>query len=156
MFDIAFSELVLIGLVALVVLGPRRLQEVARTAGRWMARLRRFVDDVKRDMDAELRQSELAELRNVQQQLVETKEIIEKSTASAFAGLSSIQPPESDYAVKAIPDAAESPAAAGSARPGPAAGKTTKPRKKTAPRKSTAPAKSTKRAAHGRTARKSR
>ena len=59
MFDIAFSELVLIGLVALVVLGPRRLQEAARTAGRWMARLRRFVDDVKRDMDAELRQTEL-------------------------------------------------------------------------------------------------
>ncbi len=150
MFDIAFSELVLISLVALVVLGPRRLQEAARTAGRWMARLRRFVDDVKRDMDAELRQSELGELRNLQQQLTETKEIIEKDATSAFAGLSSLQSPAPDDAVKAIPELTEPPAAA------PAAGKTAKTRKKAAARKPVAPAKTTKRATHGRATRKSR
>lgn len=145
MFDIAFAELVLISLVALVVLGPRRLQEAARTAGRWMARLRRFVDDVKRDMDAELRQSELGELRNLQQQLTETKEIIEKDATSAFAGLSSLQSPESDRAVKAIPELTEPPAA-----------KTRKTRKTAAPRKSAAPAKPKPRSAHGRATRKSR
>ena len=47
MFDVGFSELVVIGIVALLVLGPQRLPEVARTAGRWMGRLRRLADEVK-------------------------------------------------------------------------------------------------------------
>ncbi len=150
MFDIAFSELVLIGLVALVVLGPRRLQEAARTAGRWMARPRRFVDDVKRDMDAELRQAELGELRNLQQQLTETKEIIEKDATSAFAGLSSLQSPAPDYAVTAIPELTEPPATA------PAAGKSAKTRKKAPRRAAAAVAKPKSRSTHGRATRKSR
>jgi len=61
-FDIAFSELVVIGLIALVILGPKRLPEMARAAGRWTARIRRFIEDVKRDMGSELRREELAEL----------------------------------------------------------------------------------------------
>lgn len=146
MFDIAFSELVLIGLVALVVLGPRRLQEAARTAGRWMARLRRFVDDVKRDMDAELRQSELAELRNLQQQLTETKEIIEKDASGIVGSLASIKPPEPEYAVKAIPELTEPPAPT----------KAAKPRKRAAARKPAAPARTAKSAPHGRATRKPR
>lgn len=150
MFDIAFSELVLIGLVALVVLGPRRLQEAARTAGRWMARLRRFVDDVKRDMDAELRQSELGELRNLQQQLTETKEIIEKDASGIVGSLTSIKPSDPDYAVKAMPELTEPPVADATA------GKTAKPRRKTAARKPAAPARSAKSATHGRAKRKPR
>ena len=50
MFDIGFSELVAVGLIALIVLGPKRLPEVARTAGRWMGQLRRFIADVKQDI----------------------------------------------------------------------------------------------------------
>src|SRR3989304_4556407 len=50
MFDIGFSELVVIGLIALIVLGPKRLPEVARTAGKWMGQLRRFLADGKLDL----------------------------------------------------------------------------------------------------------
>jgi sec-independent protein translocase protein TatB len=73
MFDIGFSELVLIGILALLVLGPKRLPEVARTAGRWMAQLRRFVTNVKQDFDRELHGSELSELRKLKQELDDTR-----------------------------------------------------------------------------------
>ena len=50
MFDIGFSELVVIGLVALVVIGPERLPRVARTVGHLLGRLQRYVSDVKADI----------------------------------------------------------------------------------------------------------
>ena len=46
MFDIGFSELVIISLIALIVIGPKRLPTVARTIGHLAGRLRRYVDDV--------------------------------------------------------------------------------------------------------------
>ncbi len=54
MFDVGFTELVLIGLVALLVLGPTKMMEVARFTGRWAGRLRRQFQDVKEDIDREL------------------------------------------------------------------------------------------------------
>ncbi len=106
MFDIAFSELVVIGLIALVVLGPKRLPEMARAAGRWMARIRRFVEDVKRDMGSELRREELAELRQVHQQLAETRQIFESTASSAISGITDSLPTETapGYLVKALPE----------------------------------------------------
>lgn len=105
MFDIAFSELVVIGLIALVILGPKRLPEMARAAGRWTARTRRFIDDVKRDMGSELRREELAELRSVQQQLTETRQLIENTASSTFTGISGARSPDAtpEYLVKALP-----------------------------------------------------
>lgn len=79
MFDIGFSELVLIGVLALLVLGPKRLPEVARTAGRWMGQIRRFVSNVKMDFDRELHGGELAELRKLKQELDETRRSIADS-----------------------------------------------------------------------------
>jgi Tat protein translocase TatB subunit len=49
MFDIGIWELALIGVLALVILGPHRLPEVARTAGKWVGRMRQFVASVKSD-----------------------------------------------------------------------------------------------------------
>lgn len=105
MFDIAFSELVVIALIALVVLGPKRLPEMARAAGRWTTRIRRFVDDVKRDMGSELRREELAELRQVHQQITETKQIFENTASSLVSGIGDIRLPEPGpgYLVKAAP-----------------------------------------------------
>lgn len=60
MFDIGFSELVVIGIVALVVIGPERLPKVARTAGHLFGRLQRYVAGVKADIAREM---ELEELR---------------------------------------------------------------------------------------------
>jgi len=50
MFDIAFSELIVILLVALVVIGPERLPKVARTAGNFWGRMQRYVHKVKNDI----------------------------------------------------------------------------------------------------------
>jgi sec-independent protein translocase protein TatB len=66
MFDIGFTELLLIGVVALVVIGPERLPKVARTAGQWLGRLNRYVSQVKQDIDRDMR---LEELRKMQQEM---------------------------------------------------------------------------------------
>ena len=62
MFDIGFSELLVIGVVALIVIGPQKLPRVARTVGILMGRLQRYVSDVKADINREV---ELEELRNM-------------------------------------------------------------------------------------------
>ena len=59
MFDIGFSELVVIGIVALVVIGPERLPRVARTLGHLFGRLQRYVAQVKSDINREVDLSEL-------------------------------------------------------------------------------------------------
>lgn len=60
MFDFGFSELMVIGAVALVVLGPERLPTVARTAGEWLGKAQRLVQQVKSDIE---REAELSELK---------------------------------------------------------------------------------------------
>lgn len=87
MFDIGISELALIALIALLVLGPKRLPEVARTAGRWLGNLRRFIASVKEDFDQELRSEELAELRKLQHELNETRQLVERSSSEALQHL---------------------------------------------------------------------
>jgi sec-independent protein translocase protein TatB len=76
MFDIGFSELMVIGVVALLVIGPERLPKVARTAGHMLGRLQRYVNDVKADINREM---ELDELRKVQSAFQEAKQSIESS-----------------------------------------------------------------------------
>ncbi|HPP47473.1 MAG TPA: Sec-independent protein translocase protein TatB, partial [Accumulibacter sp.] len=63
MFDVGFSEMVLIAIVALVVLGPERLPKVARTAGHLLGRLQRYVSDVKSDINREIQLDELKKLQ---------------------------------------------------------------------------------------------
>ena len=65
MFDFGFSELMVIGAVALVVLGPERLPTVARTAGEWLGKAQRLVQQVKSDIE---REAELSELKKIQQE----------------------------------------------------------------------------------------
>ena len=63
MFDIGFSELVVIAIVALIVIGPERLPKVARTMGHLFGRMQRYVNDVKSDISREM---ELDELKKMQ------------------------------------------------------------------------------------------
>lgn len=63
MLDISFTELAVIGAVALVVLGPERLPKVARTAGHLFGRLQRYVNTVKADISREMETSELSKLK---------------------------------------------------------------------------------------------
>jgi len=67
MFDMGFTELMLIGIVALVVIGPERLPGVARTAGKYVGRLKRFMTTVKADVEQELRADELRQILSDQQ-----------------------------------------------------------------------------------------
>ncbi|MGH8621607.1 MAG: Sec-independent protein translocase protein TatB, partial [Burkholderiales bacterium] len=63
MFDIGFSELLVIAIVALIVIGPERLPGVARTLGHLFGRMQRYVNDVKADISREM---ELEELKKMQ------------------------------------------------------------------------------------------
>lgn len=74
MFDIGFFELCVIGIVALLVLGPDRLPQAARTAGMWVGRAKRMMSQVKRDIDDELRREELGEFNKVKEGLSQTRE----------------------------------------------------------------------------------
>lgn len=67
MFDVGFFELLLVGLVALLVFGPERLPSLARTAGLWLGRARRFLSTVKADIEQELRAEELKRIIREQQ-----------------------------------------------------------------------------------------
>jgi len=66
-FDVGFFELLLVGLVALLVFGPERLPSLARTAGLWIGRARRFLGTVKADIEQELKAEELKRIIREQQ-----------------------------------------------------------------------------------------
>jgi sec-independent protein translocase protein TatB len=67
MFDIGFSELLVIGVVALIVIGPEKLPRVARTVGHLVGRLQRYVSDVKADINREIELEELRKMRDSMQ-----------------------------------------------------------------------------------------
>lgn len=83
MFDVGFWELMLIGVVALVVIGPERLPGLARTAGKWLGKGKRFLSDVKADIDQEIKAEELKKIIEVQRQNKPLQEIIDSVTESA-------------------------------------------------------------------------
>jgi len=64
MFDIAFSEITLIAVVALIVIGPERLPKVAKTLGHMFGRLQRYVNEVKADINREMELDELRKLKS--------------------------------------------------------------------------------------------
>jgi sec-independent protein translocase protein TatB len=76
MFDFGFSELLLIAVVALIVVGPERLPRVARTAGHLLGRLQRYVADVKSDISREM---QLEDLKKLQQQVEQQARELESS-----------------------------------------------------------------------------
>jgi len=91
MFDIGFSELMVIAVVALVVIGPERLPRVARTLGHLFGRLQRYVNEVKSDISREMELEELRKFKNEFENAassVETQIRAEMNQAeSAFTGL---------------------------------------------------------------------
>lgn len=85
MFDVSFTELVVIGVVALIVIGPERLPRVARTAGHLLGRLQRYVGDVKADINREM---QMEDLKKLQQQVADQAKSME---ASVGAQLKSVE-----------------------------------------------------------------
>ena len=84
MFDFGFSELVVCGIVGLVVLGPERLPVVAKTAGQWIGKAQRFVQQMKDDIN---RESELAELKKIKDDAQHIAEDLNESVRSAALGI---------------------------------------------------------------------
>ncbi len=76
MFDVGFSELIVIGIVALVVIGPEKLPKVARTLGLLLGRAQRYVNDVKADINREM---QLDELKKLQSEVTDSARAIETS-----------------------------------------------------------------------------
>lgn len=113
MFDIGFSELLLFGVLALIVLGPEKLPQAARTAGQWYAKLRRTISTLQSEIESELdlsetrkqMQDELAKIRqtetDMQRELAEMRGNMQKFEGSQNKSLDDsyqpITPDEQDY-----------------------------------------------------------
>jgi sec-independent protein translocase protein TatB len=122
MFDVGFSELVVIALVALIVIGPERLPRVARTVGALLGRAQRYVNDVKADIQREVN---LDELKSIQSSFQEAAKSVEQSVTQAGEELQaageSLNNTFTGIAEDAAAPAAAEPAAAEPAAAAPAA-----------------------------------
>jgi sec-independent protein translocase protein TatB len=117
MFDIGFSEIVVIAVVALIVIGPERLPKAARTLGHLFGRLQRYVNDVKADINREIELDELRKLKTqVQTAAADLKSSVEsaardvetgvrhvESELNSAAAADNLPPPEPDTARLAEP-----------------------------------------------------
>jgi sec-independent protein translocase protein TatB len=84
MFDVGFSELLVIGVVALLVIGPEKLPRVARTVGALMGRAQRYVNDVKADINREIELDELRKLKTTVTEAAASIETSVRDTVSSF------------------------------------------------------------------------
>jgi len=99
MFDIGFSEMIVIAVIALIVLGPEKLPRVARTAGHLLGRMQRYVNDVKADINREI---ELDELRKLQKEMQNTAQSLEQTVRGEVNAVESEFRQLGDSAQKAL------------------------------------------------------
>jgi len=78
MFDIGMFEMILIGVIALLILGPERMPEAARAAGRWVGKARGFITGIKADVVSQMSVAELNELRQLRNDLASAKTELNK------------------------------------------------------------------------------
>ncbi|HSH56572.1 MAG TPA: Sec-independent protein translocase protein TatB [Halomonas sp.] len=88
MFDIGFLELLLLGVVGLLVLGPERLPKAARTLGLWIGKIKRTVSGMQREISAQLEAEEL------RQKLDEQQKKLDDSVNQVKRGVEGIAEPE--------------------------------------------------------------
>ena len=104
MFDIGFSELMVIGIVALIVIGPEKLPKVARTLGHLLGRAQRYVNDVKSDINREI---QLDELKKLQSEVTESARSLEDSVRKEFDSARAAVEVPAEAAVAELNDAAQ-------------------------------------------------
>ena len=80
MIDLGLSKLAIIGVVALIVIGPEKLPKVARMAGTLYGRAQRYLHEIKSEVSREI---ELDELRNLKKEVEETAQSIRSGVQSA-------------------------------------------------------------------------
>lgn len=91
MFDFGFSELMVCGVVGLVVLGPERLPVVAKTAGQWIGKAQRFVQQMKDDIDREAELSELKKIKEDAQKIAsDLKDTVNSAAKDIERGVDSV------------------------------------------------------------------
>ncbi|MCK9534273.1 MAG: Sec-independent protein translocase protein TatB [Pseudomonas sp.] len=88
MFDIGFSELILIGVVALLVIGPERLPVAARVAGLWVGRIKRGFNSIKEDVERELGADEIRRELHNEGILEKERKMLKETTDKANTMLS--------------------------------------------------------------------
>jgi len=117
MFDIGFSELMVIAVVALIVIGPERLPKVARTLGHLFGRMQRYVNDVKADISREM---ELDELKKLQSSMEDTarsmRDSLDKEVSETTGELNKVA-----QSAQVEPDPFAEPAAQPASQPAPEA-----------------------------------
>lgn len=83
MFDVGFWEMLMIGVVGLVVIGPERLPAVARTLGSWVGKMRGFVASTRADLEREINSTELRQILDDKQgEINELRNILNDTRAS--------------------------------------------------------------------------
>jgi sec-independent protein translocase protein TatB len=121
MFDIGWSELVIIGVVALIVIGPKELPGVLRMAGQWIGKVRRMASDFQGQFNEAMREAEMADLKKQVDEFADTT----RDLASDFDPLKSMEDSFDDPLAEADAAAAAdvgSPAEIDKAAPPPPAG----------------------------------
>jgi sec-independent protein translocase protein TatB len=78
MFDIGMFEMILIGVIALLILGPERMPEAARAAGRWVGKARGMITGIKADVASQMSVTELNELRQLRNDLTSAQTELNK------------------------------------------------------------------------------
>ena len=117
MFEIAFSELIVIMVVALIVIGPERLPKVARTAGNLWGRMQRYVSSVKNDIANDMAIEEAKQLRGaiskeisaIEQATLDARIELEQKILDAQMGKSPDTPSEQNSTVKQSPNTTSKP-----------------------------------------------
>ena len=84
MFDLSFSEILIVGVAALVVLGPEKLPEVARTAGRLLARAQSYLTQVKGEIE---RETQLSEIKRIREEISSSAADLKKSFTEIESGV---------------------------------------------------------------------
>lgn len=102
MFDIAFSEMLVIAVIALIVIGPEKLPKVARTLGLLVGRMQRYVATVRADVERELRTEDIGKMRAEAQQQVAALETAIRSEVQIDPGVAdpTLTPGDADKAIK--------------------------------------------------------
>jgi sec-independent protein translocase protein TatB len=90
MFEIGFSELVMVALVSLLVIGPERLPKAARLAGFWLGKTRAMIASVKSEIQMELRAEEMRQLFKDESGLNEFQQLVDEANESVNSIQSSI------------------------------------------------------------------
>lgn len=104
MFDFGFWELMLVMIVALLVVGPQRLPGLARQAGLWIGKAKRFVNSVRSDIEREIEAEELKKALNQQQsEIEELKGLLADTQAEVKSELE-----QTDHLVSALEEELES------------------------------------------------